>query len=106
MKLPYPKIKPNAHAKIIASGEITKNGSHLSEEWEGEVIYNEHHSWVQDEQGKKVESTGKIFIFNDIFPTLAQLTGMVEIRGKKYTFSGSRLYNPDGTVHHVELRLK
>lgn len=105
-KLPYPNIKPNASAVIKAAGDITINGSETEHVWEGDIIFNEHHRWVQSEEGKRVEGEGKAYIFHDIFSSLHKLTGTIEIRGSKYTFSGSRLYNPDGSVHHVELRLK
>lgn len=105
-KLPYPKIKPNLSTTLLASSGITINGSEDHVSWAGDVFYNEHHKWVQDTQGKRVESAGKIFIFHDIFPALSELTGIATVRGKQYSFWGSRFFNPDGSVHHVELWLK
>lgn len=105
-KLPYPRLKPNSTAEIRASAGITINGAESTQSWSGPIFYNEHHKWVQDDTGKRVESAGKIFIFHDIFSGLDKLTGLATIRGTEYTFWGSRFYNPDGTVHHVELWLK
>lgn len=106
MKLPYPKIKPNAHVIIRVAAGLSINGSEQTETWEGPAIFNEHHKWVQSDEGKRVEGEGKVYLFRDLLSNIPQLTGTVVIRGVTYTFSGSRFYNPDGTVHHVELRLK
>lgn len=104
-KLPYPNIKTNAYVDLNVSKGLTVNGSEGFETWSGDVVFTEHHAWVQTGEGKKVKGKGKIFIFHDICPSISQLSGKARIRGVTYNFEGSRLFNPDGSVHHVELGL-
>lgn len=106
-KLPYPPVKPNTLIKVEASEGISVTGvQQVSEAYEGLGFYVERYAWVQNKEGKKVESKGQVIFFHDVCPTVEKLTGSVTVNGsKKSIIVGKRLRNPDGTVHHVELEL-
>lgn len=105
-KLPYPPVKPNTQITVKANEGMTVTGAQNVQEYTGLGIYNERHAWVQDSEGKKVESKGLIIFFHDILPNVKKLTGSAEVNGTQWSIiAGKRLRNPDGTVHHVELEL-
>lgn len=105
-KLPYPPVKPNAIVTIKAELKMTTTGSFQYAEEEAEAFYVERNAWVQDAEGKKVESKGQVIIFHDVCVEAKKLAGFVFVNEIKYGIAlGKRLKNPDGTVHHVELEL-
>lgn len=86
---------------------MTTTGSSSYVEQTALGFYVERHAWVQDAEGKKVESQGQVIFFHDVCSEVEKLTGQVIVNGAtKQMIVGKRLRNPDGTVHHVELELK
>lgn len=106
-KLPYPPVKPTHTITVKASEGLSPTGAQLIDsEYTGLGFYNERHAWVQNSEGKRVESKGLVIFFHDICTSVKELTGTVEVNGlTKSIIIGKRLRNPDGTVHHVELEL-
>lgn len=106
-KLPYPPVKPNKEFTVNATEGLTVTGAQIvKESFTGLGHYVERHAWVQDSEGKRVESKGLAIFFHDICSTVKELTGSVVVDGlTKSIVVGKRLRNPDGTVHHVELEL-
>ena len=106
-KLPYPPMKPNAVITVKAAGSLSVNGSQVFKEtFEGEGFYVERSAWVQNNEGKKVESKGLVIFLHDICTSVPELTGEVIVNDlTKSIIVGKRLKNPDGSVHHVELEL-
>lgn len=107
-KLPYPPVKPHVFINVKASKGLTPSGAqNIVEEYSGLGFYEERNAWVQNAEGKKVESKGLVIFFHDICTSAEELTGFVEINSNKMSIiTGKRFRNPDGTVHHVELELK
>lgn len=106
-KLPYPPIKPNKEITVNATEGLTTTGAqNVKESYTGLGFYVERHAWVQDKEGKRVESKGLVIFFHDICTTVEELTGNVKVGTlTKSIIVGKRLRNPDGTIHHVELEL-
>lgn len=106
-KLPYPPVKPNKEITVHATKGLTTTGAqNIVESYTGLGFYVERHAWVQDSEGKRVESKGLVIFFHDICTLAEELTGSVNIGSlTKSIIVGKRLRNPDGTVHHVELEL-
>ena len=105
-RLPYPPVRPRTSITVKAEKEMTTTGSHSYVEETVKGFYFERHAWVQNTEGKKVESQGQVIIFHDICTEVEKLSGVVIINGsEKHIATAKRLKNPDGTVHHVELEL-
>lgn len=109
-KLPFPPANPNAYAEITIEGGMTPNGSFEAKSiLEGMVHYIERIKTISLSDGSKITSVGKIIVSNDISPG-NPLRGSVRVSRDSQVLSlkiaqGSRHFNPDGSVHHVELEL-
>ena len=109
-KLSYPPVNPNVDAEIIIEGEMTENGAFsMATYLLSSVYYLDRIRTLNLSDGSKVTSVGKLIISHDIAPGLP-LRGSVKVKRSLNVLTlkiaqGSRFFNPDGSVHHVELEL-
>lgn len=108
MKFPYPTVKTNCDVLVSVSETADVNGaSQFGGTYSGKAYRTDHIKWVQTADGKRMQSVGKVIIFGNICPNIEKLTGVITINGiQNYLIvAGSRFYNPDSSIHHIELEL-
>lgn len=108
-KLKFPKQLANTDFKLELEQEgISEEGEPLvALKTEGKCIFSEKSKRIIDEDGKRIDLTGKIAIEGDIAPSLKSIaSGSVVISGRKYEiYAGYRPRNPDGSVFMTEFDL-
>lgn len=105
--LPYPKFFDRIPVKINLTQGTNENGApNIVQIYVGNCRFNNKVISKRLADGQLIQLSGKIYIGKDIAPTMPLLEGSVELFGQEYKiYSGKKLLNPDGSVHHVELEL-
>ena len=108
MKLPVPKFLATTDAKIqIASGTDENGVLIITDEINNmKVRLEKGNSSTYTKEGNKIRLQAKIFIFEkfDKFPE--EVIGQCTIDNCKYDIvNAKRLFNPDGSIHHIVLEL-
>lgn len=68
--------------------------------------FNEKQKQAVDAQRRLVTLEGTLLFSGDLAPDMAELTGTVEISGRRWDiYRGSRGRNPDGSVNFTQLEL-
>ncbi|MCQ2484759.1 MAG: hypothetical protein MJ168_05435 [Clostridia bacterium] len=94
---------------VLEQRGVSEDGAPItSEPIKTKCIYSEHAERMIDKDGVTVMLTGKIYKQGDIAPELSEIAGgTATVNGGTYQIiAASRPRNPDGTVHHTELKLK
>lgn len=107
MKLPYPKHLDRTPVTAYIGTGISGDGVPVvTTTWTGKCRFEESSKQAHDTDGKIITLNAKVYMHGDIASSEKVLGGKVVIGGNTYRiFSGKRLMNPDGTVHHTELEL-
>lgn len=110
MKLPVPKFLAVTNITIELSDGLDENGSHkIVSTFDVGCRFEESHSVVYTNEGKKTTLSGKAFIFEklDKFPNNPNdIVGRCKVRDGEYHISQAiRMLNPDGSVNHIVLGL-
>lgn len=104
-KLPVIIMK-NAKAEIlVTNGEIEDGHEKVIARYEGMVQFSHTSKRVQNTDGIWVALAGKVY--SDVeFCDGFEFSGLIKINNSNYYhFSGRKLFNPDGTFHHLELEV-
>lgn len=108
-KVRYPKwLEVTPCTLTLEAKGVTEDGEPVTANTVStKCIYSEHAKREIDKDGRTVNLVGTIYKQGDIAPELPEIAGgTAEINGGKYEiFAASRLRNPDGTIHHTELKL-
>ncbi len=68
--------------------------------------FDERQRQVLDAQRRMVTLEGALLFPGDLAPELAELTGTVEIEGRRWDiYRGARGRNPDGSVNYTKLEV-
>jgi hypothetical protein len=104
---PYPAFMDKTPVDITITNGISDDGSpNVIAEYSGKCFFDGSAKKVRNSDGSFMTLAGKIYIGCDIAPSVSFLEGHVEIFSKSFKiYKGSKLSNPDGTVHHSELEL-
>ena len=109
-KVKYPKWLEVTPCRLTLEAKgVTEDGEPITAMTVStKCIYSEHAKREIDKDGSTVNLVGTIYKQGDIAPELTEIAGgTAEVNGGSYEiFAASRLRNPDGTVHHTELKLK
>ena len=108
MRIPTPMFLATTPVKIDVYNGLTKNGADKVElSFEGSCRYEDSFETITLADGRKVKTTGTIFVFTDFAPSVAKITGgKVIVNGLSCQIaSAEKNRNPDGSFNHYELRL-
>lgn len=108
MKVIYPKFMDKTPLVVNISDGINENGGkNIVHTYSGKCHYIEKSKTSYNKDGVGTQLVGKLTIGCDIAPNIDLLEGEVIINSNTYKiFRGSRVRNPDGSVHHTELELE
>jgi hypothetical protein len=90
----------------ITNGIADDGSPNIVAEYSGKCFFDGSAKRIRNSDGSFTNLVGKAFFGRDIAPSVSFLEGHIEILSKRFKiYKGSKLFNPDGTVHHVELEL-
>lgn len=108
MKLPVPKFLAVNQAHIKLASETDENGAlKITSEFDVQCRFQEGRTVAYTKEGNKIFLKGKAFILGG-FCNLTEddILGFCTIEGVEYDIlSGSKKYNPDGSINHIVLEL-
>ena len=108
-KLPFPSHLAVTECTVeIKTPEINADGEQETYKiGKLKCIFDESSQRKFTSDGKEIAANALVIIEGDIAPALGSVSsGNVTVGGSKLQIvKGSRLRNPDGTVHHTELEV-
>ena len=104
-KLPVIIMKNAKIEVLITNGEIEDGTEKIIGTYEGMAQFSQTSKRVQNSEGLWVALAGKVY--SDVeFCEGFEFSGLIKINGSSfYHFSGRKLFNPDGSFHHIELEV-
>ena len=107
MRLPVPKFLATTESIIQFSDGTDENGDlKIIEEVNVKCRFEKSNSVAYTKEGVKVALQAKVYIFEkfDKFPD--EVSGLCTAQNCTYDIcTAKRLFNPDGSIHHIVLEL-
>ncbi len=104
-KLPCIIVKNSMAIIKITNDEIEDGELKVLSTVELPVQFSQTSKRVQNSEGVFLGLAGKVYLDVELYTGL-EFSGLIAVNGSRdYDFKGKKLYNPDGSFHHVELEV-